>query len=633
MNHACRVTLFVVIVLFPAVGVSMAAKVEPPEEKQIERWTRLLPESPRGVGPTIEDRRAWRVWAENESGKEIVKRAERLLTEPMPELSDELYLDYSRTGNRDRYQRVLWQRRSRLTTLVMAECIEDRGRFLPAIETSIRGICGDKTWVLPAHDRGLANFKGTVAEIDLSVADFSWNLATARYWLSEKLTPEVRKLIRDELERRTFTPFTKMVTTGKPQWWLTTTNNWNAVCLAGVTGSALAIIESRPRRAFFAAAAEKYIQNFLSGFTPDGYCSEGLGYWNYGFGHYVMLAETLRQASGGEVDLLEGANVRRIALFGRRMEILPGVYPAFADCSPTSRPDPPLMALLGRRYGWGLKNVEAQGRAGWPSSYLHVVVLFSFPNEAAATPAEKTPANQTPPRDWFPDAGVLICRPVPAAQHALGAALKGGHNAEHHNHNDVGSFVVALGRATPLLDPGHEIYTARTFNKHRYESKVLNSFGHPVPRVAGQLQSGGRQAAARVLNTDFTDKADTLVLDLTSAYKVKELNKLERTFVFSREGAGKLTVTDSVEFDSPQSFGTAWITFDNWKQLAPNRLQVGKKPDDVIVEIDARGAEFRVVPEKIEEQLPGGRVPTRLGIELTEPVVRATVSTTVTPAP
>jgi len=32
----------------------------------------------------------------------------------------------------------------------------------------------------------------------------------------------------------------------------------------------------------FAAAAEKYVENFLAGFTPDGYCSEGLGYWNYG---------------------------------------------------------------------------------------------------------------------------------------------------------------------------------------------------------------------------------------------------------------------------------------------------------------------------------------------------------------
>ena len=55
--------------------------------------------------------------------------------------------------------------------------------------------------------------------------------------------------------------------------------------MAGVIGTAMANIESRERRAFFAASAEKYIQYFLKGLTPDGYCSEGVGYWNYGFGH------------------------------------------------------------------------------------------------------------------------------------------------------------------------------------------------------------------------------------------------------------------------------------------------------------------------------------------------------------
>ena len=29
-----------------------------------------------------------------------------------------------------------------------------------------------------------------------------------------------------------------------------------------------------------------------------------MGYWNYGFGHFLMLGETIRQASGGSIDLL-----------------------------------------------------------------------------------------------------------------------------------------------------------------------------------------------------------------------------------------------------------------------------------------------------------------------------------------
>ena len=38
------------------------------------------------------------------------------------------------------------------------------------------------------------------------------------------------------------------------------------------------------------------------------------------------------------------------------------------------------------------------------------------------------------------------------------------------------------------LDAGGEDYTSRTFSSRRYESQALNSFGHPVPRVAGAMQ-------------------------------------------------------------------------------------------------------------------------------------------------
>jgi hypothetical protein len=214
----------------------------------------------------------------------------------------------------------------------------------------------------------------------------------------------------------------------------------------------------------------------------------------------------------------------------------------------------------------------------------------------------------------------------------LGVALKGGHNAEHHNHNDVGSFVVALAGATPLVDPGSEVYTARTFSGQRYQSGVLNSFGHPVPMVAGKLQKGGRSAAAKVLKTDFTDEADTVVLDLRAAYDVEGLKKLQRTFVFSRKGAGSLAVTDEVEFATPPSFGVALVTFSDWQTAAESRLTIGEDDEVVQVDIATDAGAFAVEATKVEEDLPGGRVPVRLGINLSRPVARATVTMTILPA-
>ncbi|MHC4177907.1 MAG: heparinase II/III domain-containing protein, partial [Planctomycetota bacterium] len=232
-------------------------------------------------------------------------------------------------------------------------------------------------------------------------------------------------------------------------------------------------------------------------------------------------------------------------------------------------------------------------------------------------------------------AGILICRPASDQRRALAVALKGGHNAEHHNHNDVGSFLVVLGEDAPLVDPGAEVYTARTFSSRRYDSGVLNSFGHPVPRVAGKLQRTGRSAAAKVLKTEFTDATDTIVLDLSAAYAVKGLKELKRTFVFSRDGTGNLTVTDQVEFDGPQSFGTALITFSGWKRLEPNRLLVGEGREGreaVEVQITTDGPTFEIQADEIKEDVRGRRLPTRLGIDLAKPVRRATIILKIVPA-
>jgi hypothetical protein len=466
----------------------------------------------------------------------------------------------------------------------------------------------------------------------------SWQLATADYWLGERLDADVRELIRSELEWRTFEPYESYVKTGRPRlWWTTGTNNWNAVCLAGVTGSALAVVESPERRARYVAAAEHFVGYFLRGFTADGYCSEGLGYWNYGFGNYAVLAETLRHATGGKLDLWQRPGVREIARFGRRMEIVPGLYPAFADCSVGTRPDAALMAVLDRRFGFGW-GIERQGAAAFEdvASNLPEVGLYvheALTEEPAASSPSPATATGLPLREWFPEAGVLIVRPPAGESNGLGVALKGGHNAEHHNHNDVGTYMVALAGDAPLVDPGSEVYTARTFSSRRYESDVLNSFGHPVPRVAGQLQRTGRAAAAKVLETEWTDRQDRIVLDLKAAYAVEGLEELRRTFVVSREGKGSLTVVDHVRFAGPQTFGTALVTFSPRHETDPRRLLVGEDKGRVAVEITTDGPAFGIHEEVIHEDVRGGRLPVRVGVELSKPVREATITVRIAPAP
>jgi hypothetical protein len=210
----------------------------------------------------------------------------------------------------------------------------------------------------------------------------------------------------------------------------------------------------------------------------------------------------------------------------------------------------------------------------------------------------------------------------------VGVALKGGNNNESHNHNDVGSYVFVLNDKSLVLDPGHENYTARTFSAKRYDSNLLNSFGHDVPMVAGELQRTGAAARAKVVKTNFTDASDTLTLDITSAYAVPELVKLERTWVYSRVGAGSLTVADHVVFKSPQAFGTALITLGKWSQLDPMHLVIEDGGQSASVTITASGA-VALDPVVIKENAPV--TPTRIGINLADKTVEATITVVITP--
>jgi len=634
MKETAKQVLLIATILYvvdAALSGGFARAADGLDEARIKYVAGLLSKEPKGFGLPVTDRSAWMKPAQSSSFGDVIAEAEKLLQEPIPDQPDDLYLDYSRTGNRTRWQRVSGRRRDRVEALALAECLENKGRFIRPFEEIVQALCSERTWVMPAHDRDLRNFNEKLIDIDLGSAMLGWSLATADYLLADKLGADARRLIRDNLEQRIFKPFEDMVAGKREQnWWMTTTNNWNAVCLGGVTGSALAVIDSPERRAFFIVAAEHYSQNFLKGFTDDGYCSEGLGYWNYGYGYYAMLTELIHQATGGKLDILDNERARAAGRFGAAIEINNGIYPAFADCSVEARPSSRLMYFVSRRFGMGLQRWEKDDPAG-PGGALYESMMYSFENSASRAKPTAADSGQLPIRSWFDKAGVLICRPKPDSQSHLAVALKDGHNAEHHNHNDVGSFVVVLGDNPLLLDPGAEVYTARTFSSRRYDSNVLNSFGHPVPVVAGKLQRTGGDARGVVLNQQSTDDADTLVLDISSAYDAPELKKLERAFVYSRSGPGSLTVKDEVAFSEASTFGTALITLDKWKKVSASSLMIYESEGALLVDIDTNGTEFEIEAETIDEDVTAPRKPVRIGINLSKPAVAAVISLKIAP--
>jgi hypothetical protein len=608
------------------------------DEARVAELAALLPEKPEAPGRPVSDRAAWARVAAQPWAAEVVREAERAAAESPADLGDNLFLLFTQEGTRAEYEKPFRARLERVTSFAVAEGIEGRGRFLPALERELAAVLSEKTWVAPAHDGSLRNFKGEWIEVELAASARGWALATVEGWLGERLAPGTREAIRREVRRRVLDPYFAQLRRGTPSngwWWMAGDNNWNTVCHAGVLGAGFALLESREERARLLAGVEAGLPYFFKGFASDGYCLEGVGYWGYGFGAYALIAETVLRATGGKLNLFEGERVRQVALYPPRLEILEGVYPTYADGPVGARLAPWCIDLLERRVGLGRPQWRAWPLPRAPIAFgfggaPYVLGLVGFDERAPEPSVSPAPP---PLRDWFPDAQVLTARPRPGSGSRFAASMAGGHNGVSHNHNDVGTYVVVEKGKPLLLDPGAEVYTRETFGPNRYRGDFLNSWGHPVPVVDGALQSEGGAAAAVVLEQASSEDKEVLALDLKKAYAVPKLRKLERRFTYAREDGGRLEVVDRVEFGGKGRFSAALITASSCKQVAPGRLVFWDGDAAVEARVDAGGAPFTVVEEAFKGKSSTGLVPRRLGINLEGEVASATVTIAIRPCP
>ena len=609
------------IAVVPFMGLAGGPVQDPARVDAIAAW---LPEKPCVGGARIDDRATWDRLAALPGADRIVKAAEKTAKEPVPDCPDELYLEFSRNGNRTRYQKPYGHRTGNLSTLTLAECLEGKGRFLPKIREYVEAICSERSWSMPAHDRQLKVFKGEKQYIDLGSGARALTLAFAADWLGPRLDPALVERIRGEARRRIFEPYLKTARNAasrdRDHWWYYARMNWNSVCHSTSVRAALALVEDRRERAEFVESAERAAPFALEGYTPDGYCSEGMGYWNYGWGHYLMLGLALREATGGKVDLFRDPKCRKVQEYAYGYQVEYGISPHFADGG--GNPNPVNLAL-GRQIWSDLASKEAVECPIFGGAALDVIALRAFGQE----PTKARPSvERLPVRTEFPDAQVFISRPDPAAKgRAFGVAVKGGHNAELHNHNDLGSYVICLDGQVMAGDPGGEIYTASTFSKERYTHPVLGSYGHPVPLVGGKEQSAGRKFEAKVVRTEFTEEKDTVEIDLTAGYEVPALKSLVRTLVYDRV-AKRVTVTDRVAFSEPTAFESPVVTYmDVRADYEPGRFQLERdRRHAVDLAFSATGGTWKVKAELVPNPLRTSAK--RLALAFAEPVTSAAVT-------
>lgn len=611
--------------MFASVVITQAA--EPFAElspRRIAAIEAMLPEQPAGFGRPIGDRAFWSDARTRALAGSAVADAEKLLGQTFPAWSDDMYLDFSRTGTRPPGEKMLRDRQAWLRPLVMAECVENQGRFLPLISRVLLAYANEPTWTLPAHDGNLDNFHRKKYFVDLRASAFGAELAQALYLLGDRLDPAVRREVMAALEERIFAPIRHSLLAGEGTYWLGSKkspvqNNWNAVCLAGVVGAARTLLPGRHDRAVFIAAGEHCSAYFINGFRDDGYCDEGAGYWAYGFGNYAILREVLADATGGRIDLFANPKIRSIALYGERIQLLEHTAPPFADCRFGTKAD---VGLVG--YCNCVLKMGDGGSEQTPSvckDSLAVQFMTATPC-AAATNAASSMNESTALRSFFDQAGVLVCRPKTGTSNRISVAIKAGGNSSH-SHNDIGSFVIASGAEILAGDPGGpHAYNNKTFGPERFTYKILSSFGHPVPVVAGELQRDATKVHPKVLKTRFTDTQDEIQIDLKPAYDVPTLKKLVRTLRYSRSGTGAVEIEDAVAFTQPQPFELVLPTLGNVKQLDARTIEFSMNEEKIMAEVQTPDG-FELTLERVKELDAPAFI--RFGLKLLKPVTTATV--------
>jgi hypothetical protein len=106
---------------------------------------------------------------------------------------------------------------------------------------------------------------------------------------------------------------------------------------------------------------------------------------------------------------------------------------------------------------------------------------------------------------------------------------------------------------------------------------------------------------------------------------------LTRTFQYVRVNKGSLSVTDEVRFSTAETFGTALITLGDWQPQSDGSIIITDGQAVVCVEIDTGGRAFSLDATEIKEDAT--LRPTRIGINLREPVKDAAIKLTIKPGP
>lgn len=547
----------------------------------------------------ITDRESWEGLLQ-EWRLESIRLGERFLQYSYPPLSATDYMDFTRTGNRTRFEDQFFARRLALSALVLAECTEDRQRFLDDIINGVFAVCEESGWQLPAHNTYVRDTPQlplpdrTAPVLDLFACETGAILATAYYLLRNRLNalyPSVTKRIQYELNERIFRPYLD-----GHFWWMgdgvQPMNNWTIWCTQNVLLAVFLTDTDQALRKKVLLKASKSVDYFLAEYGEDGCCDEGAQYYRHAGLCLFHVTELLNAVTDRAfAPLYEEPKIQNIASYILNVHVDGKYYINFADCSPVAGRAGTREFLFAERVHnpdmmrFAAKDFMAGGQDALLMSSennLYYRLLNAFTAERIMKYASTHTEKIFHPDLFYQSVGLFIAR-----DETFCLAVKAGDNADSHNHNDTGSFTVYKNGTPLLIDVGVESYTQKTFSPQRYEIWTMQSAYHNLPAINGIQQMDGERYRAADVSYQMSDTLCEISMDIAGAYP-KEAGLLSYRRAVSLHKSREIVVKDCFAFDTAASDTAA---ADGQKNTVVLSLMSYEKP---ILQTDSDELSFRL---------------------------------------
>lgn len=470
-----------------------------------------------------------------------------------------IFARFKKDGNRTEYEGINFERRRQFAALVMAEIAEGKNRFMPDIINGFNVMMEETWWGIPAH-YGSPVPMHDVQTVDLFNAETAGLMAWAGKELKPQLdrfSPNIYKRLAGEIERRILRPVLL-----EKYWWKTAGMNWNP----WICSNWLTCVMLYEKDAELKAKAIKEIKScmraFINAYPEDGGCDEGTGYWDRAA---ASLFECLYWLNKSDIHIDDEKELLpKIANMGSyiyKMYIGNDYCVNFADAHENKSVVQlnvlyPFALYLNDKTMREFAAYMAQQKDFWNNPAALYDKSGNFPTlgrelmllRSLSSLSEET-IRQPLTESWLPDLQIMTARSYPSSDKPKGLflAMKGGHNDESHNHNDVGSFIVYANGEPLLIDPGVGEYTSQTFSKNRYSIWTMQSQYHNLPQINGVDQHDGKQYAAKLISKGKR----SITLDIAGAYpKEAQVKTWQRTATLKGE---TLQISERYELDAVKS--------------------------------------------------------------------------------